>query len=130
MMTDTTKQLAVLEEVAGVIDVDGYVFTQASKYDEGSPWWYRDINWAARKLPFDIALAIRLQQAMEWIAQWCKEQEDAEGHRELSTNYCVFADGEVHIAVGLQKCIGKSWAEALVAMVKKLDAMYEEQDDD
>ena len=112
------EQLAVLEEVAGVIDPDEYITHQHSKYDEGSPWWYQDRNDAARNIPMDIALATREHQAIKRIERWCTKHEAS-----LSIVWARSAQPHCryHISIdGQGNFFGPSLAHVLSTATKKL----------
>ena len=124
------EQLAVLEEVAGVIDPkvrrrnarclrripgDGLPYYECQYYD-GKKWLF---SQAVRR---EVAFAIRERQAREWIENRCKKKgwRDVEYRRAAigTSQYCVtiIPRGDEPIP----SFVGRSWAEVLAAAVKKL----------
>jgi len=106
-MTTTAEQLAALEGTLKQIDPNGYLRSGAYGpiVEEGE-------------------LAIREQQAREWIVAWC-EKNAAEAkpwwspHQTIKYGVRVWYKGTTErAAVGF----GNSWPEALAATIKKLTA--------
>lgn len=118
------QQIEVFEPVAKWIDPEGELQKTTC---QPHPYWIVTADGKIATCTESIALAIRKKQAGKWIEAWCANQEDKHGRHELSVNYCVFADGVVHITVGLRKFTGLCWAAALAAAVEKLAGMEEEE---
>ena len=133
MMSTTLEQLLALEKHAGVIDPkpenppDHYLWYE---YDAVCrilrEWWWEGHSWiGSRSYSVPIALAIRIQQAMDWLTAWCDES----GNDWHMAYYAVSQGGGAFWAISVTvdwpntyeiEPEGMSLAEALAKTIEQL----------
>lgn len=111
----TAQQLAAFKPVAKWINHN----KNKCRLERFSPWWRYRAGGHAYWVPPTAALALRIDQAMQYLATWCEKHE--------AVLRIVWEQGDWYLSIGgVPECgrwSGKTLAEALAATVAAMKAI-------